>query len=139
VKIFVIGLGQVGSTVVEALYNEHEVTVIDVDQGRLNALSYRFDVATFHGNGASRRTLQAAGIRDVDLLIACTSRDEVNIVAAMFAKKLSERTKTIVRTTNVEYLEAWHERLLDVDLVVSSEIETAYAISRTLGVPAARA
>jgi trk system potassium uptake protein TrkA len=138
VRIFVIGLGQVGSTVVEALHDEHELTVIDVDQGRLNALSYRYDVATFHGNGASRRTLQEAGIRDADLLIACTSRDEVNIVAAMFANKLSEKTKTIVRTTNVEYLEVWRERQLEVDFIVSSELETANAISRIIGVPAAR-
>ena len=137
-KIFVIGLGQVGSTVVEALHDEHELTVLDVDQGRLNALSYRFDVATFHGNGASRRALQEAGIHDVDLLIACTSRDEVNIVAAMFAKKLSDKTKTIVRTTNVEYLEVWRERQLEVDFIVSSELETANAISRIIGVPAAR-
>jgi trk system potassium uptake protein TrkA len=56
----------------------------------------------------------------------------------MFAKKLSDKTKTIVRTTNVEYLEVWHERQLDVDFIVSSELETANAISRIIGVPAAR-
>ena len=31
VKIFVIGAGQVGSTIVEALHDEHDVTVIDLD------------------------------------------------------------------------------------------------------------
>jgi trk system potassium uptake protein TrkA len=56
----------------------------------------------------------------------------------MFAKILSPQTKTIVRTTNVEYLEIWQERLLDVDFMVSSELETAHAISRITGVPAAR-
>jgi trk system potassium uptake protein TrkA len=43
-----------------------------------------------------------------------------------------------VRTTNVEYLEVWHERQLDVDFIVSSELETAYAVSRIIGLPAAR-
>jgi trk system potassium uptake protein TrkA len=138
VRIIVIGAGQVGTTIVEALHDEHELTMIDLEPSRLSVLSHRFDVATLQGNGASRRTLQEAGIAGADLLIACTSRDEPNIIAAMFAKSLSPRTKTIVRTTNPEYLEVWHERQLDVDFMVSSELEAAYAISRTIGVPAAR-
>ena len=137
-KIFVIGAGQVGSTVVEALQHEHELTLIDLDPDRLSTLSYRFDIGTIKGNGASRRTLRDAGIEQADLLIAATSRDEVNIVASMFAKKLSPETKTIVRTTNVEYLDLWQERELDVDFVISSEVETAHAVSRIIGVPAAR-
>jgi trk system potassium uptake protein TrkA len=137
-RIFVIGAGQVGSTVIEALHDEHELTLIDLDRGRLTSLSNRFEVATIEGNGASRRTLQEGGIAEADLLIACTSRDEVNIVAAMLTKMLSPQTRTIVRTANVEYLELWQERQLDVDFVVSSELETAHAVSQTIGVPAAR-
>ena len=110
VKIFVLGAGQVGSAVVEALHEEHEVTVLDVDVRRLQALAYRFDIVTAVGNGASRRVLRDAGAAACDLLIACTSRDEVNVVASMFAKKLSERVRTIVRTTSVEYLEIWREQ-----------------------------
>ena len=137
-KIVVIGAGQVGSTVVEALHAEHELAVIDLDSPRLSALSYRYDLTTIEGNGASRGTLLEAGIRDADLLIACTSRDEPNIIAAVFTRRISPRTRTVVRTTNVEYLDAWRERELDVDLIVSPELETAYAISRIIGVPAAR-
>ena len=137
-KIVLIGAGQVGSTVVEGLHDEHDVTVIDLDESRLTAISHRHDVTTIEGNGATRSVLQEARIADADLLIACSSRDEPNIIAAMLAKKLNPRIRTVVRVVELEYLEAWHERHLDVDLVVSSEIETAYAVSRTLGVPAAR-
>ena len=137
-KIFVIGAGQVGVTIVEALHAEHQLTVFDLDAARLNSLAYRYDVVTVEGNGASRRTLQEAGVAQADLLIACTSRDESNIISAMLAKKLAPEAKTIVRTTNVEYLEVWHERQLDVDFIVSSELEAAHAISRLIGVPAAR-
>ena len=137
-KIFVIGAGQVGATIVQALHDEHDVTVIDVDPTRLEPLAYRFDVSTLEGNGASRRVLADAGITSTDLLIACTSRDESNIVSAMISKALSPRTTTVVRTTNPEYLEVWHEGKLDVDFIVSSELETALAISRAIAVPAAR-
>ena len=137
-RIFVIGAGQVGATVVEALHGEHDITVFDLDAARLNALSHRFDVSALETDGASRRALQQAGVERADLLIACTSRDETNVIAAMFTRMLSPQTKTIVRTTNPEYLEVWRERQLDVDFIVSSEAETALAVSRIIGVPAAR-
>ena len=133
VKIFVIGAGQVGTTVVEALHSEHDVTVLDLDPGRLTPLAYRYDVATVEANGASRRSLADAGVRDAHLVIACTSRDEANLVAATFARIEAPRATTVIRTSNVEYIELWREGRLDVDFVVSSEIETAHAISRVIG------
>lgn len=136
-KIFVIGAGQVGSTVVEALHGEHDLTVIDLDPARLTPLAYRYDVATLEANGASRRSLADAGVRDADLVIACTSRDEANLVAATFSRIEAPRATTVIRTSNVEYIELWREGRLDVDFVVSSELETAHAITRVIGVPAA--
>ena len=55
----------------------------------------------------------------------------------MLVKRLSG-AQTIVRTTSAAYLDAWRERHLDVDFMVSPELETANAISATLGLPAAR-
>jgi trk system potassium uptake protein TrkA len=137
VKIVVLGAGQVGATIVEALHEDHSVTVIDLDAARLQSISYRYDVRAVKGNGATRRVLQDAGNDQAALMIACTSRDEINHVAATLVKKLSD-AQTIVRTSNPEYLEAWRERQIEVDFMVSSELETAHAVSRTIGVPAAK-
>ena len=138
VRIFVIGAGQVGFAIVEALHDEHDITVLDTEVSRLSALAGRYDVATYEGDGTSRRDLATAGIKDADLVIACTSRDEVNLVAGMFARREARNATTVIRTSNVEYVELWREGQLDVDFVVSSELETAHAISRIIGVPAAR-
>jgi trk system potassium uptake protein len=138
VKIFVIGAGQVGFAIVEALHEEHDITVLDTEVSRLQALTGRYDVATYEGDGTSRRDLAAAGAKGSDLIIACTSRDEVNLVAGMFARREARDATTVIRTANVEYVELWREGQLDVDFVVSSELETAHAISRIIGVPAAR-
>jgi trk system potassium uptake protein TrkA len=138
VRVFLIGAGQVGSTIVEALHEEHDVRVLDTEASRLQALNARYDVAVYEGDGTSRKDLAAAGIGDVDLVIACTSRDEVNLVAGMFARREAEGATTVIRTSSVEYVELWREGQLDVDFVVSSELETAYAISRIVGIPAAR-
>jgi trk system potassium uptake protein TrkA len=56
----------------------------------------------------------------------------------MFARREAEGATTVIRTSSTEYVELWREGQLDVDFVVSSELETAHAISRILGVPAAR-
>jgi trk system potassium uptake protein TrkA len=138
VNIFVIGAGQVGAAVVEALHEEHDITVLDTEQSRLQSLAGGYDVATYEGDGTSRRDLAQAGVKSADLVIACTSRDEVNLVAGMFARREAKKATTVIRTANVEYVEVWREGQLDVDFVVSSELETAHAISRIIGVPAAR-
>ena len=108
--------------------------VIDLDAARLRALAHRFDVATFQGNAASRRTLEDAGVRRAKLFIACTSRDETNLIAAIFGRMAASDATTIVRTTEVEYIEVWRERQLDIDFLVSSELETAHAVE-SIGVP----
>ena len=133
-----IGAGQVGTTIVEALHDEHEVTVMDLDASRLGKLAYRYDVSTVKGNGASRRALAEAGVGTADLVIACTSRDEANLVAASFARIEAPKATTVIRASNIEYVELWREGRLDLDFIVSSELETAHAISRKIGVPAAR-
>ena len=137
-RVFVIGAGQVGSTIVEALHEDHEITVLDTEPSRLQALTGRFDIAVFEGDGTSRKDLAAAGMGTADLVIACTSKDEVNLVAGMFSRREAERATIVIRTSSTEYVELWREGQLDVDFVVSSELETAHAISRILGVPAAR-
>ena len=137
-RVFLIGAGQVGTTIVEALHDEHVITVVDTEASRLQALTARFDVAFFEGDGTSRKDLAAAGAATADLVIACTSRDEVNLVAGMFARREAEHATTVIRTSSTEYVDLWREGQLDVDFVVSSELETAHAISRILGVPAAR-
>ena len=40
-------------------------------------MAERYDVVTFEGDGTSRRDLAAPGVQNADLVIACTSRDEV--------------------------------------------------------------
>jgi len=137
-RIVIVGAGQVGSTIVEALHAEHDLSVIDVARDRLEAIAYRYDVRTIEANGASRKALQDAGVDKADLFIACTSRDEVNLVACSFARIEAPKATTVIRTSNVEYIELWRAGRLDVDFAVSSELETAYAVSRSIGMPTAR-
>ena len=136
-RIVLVGAGHVGRALVDNLHEDHDLVVIDADDDRLAVLRERYDVRTVAGDGTTRGVLRQAGVEDADLLIACSSREEVNLVCAMLVKRLSN-AQAIVRTSSPAYLEAWREREIDVDFMVSSELETANAISAIIGIPAAR-
>jgi trk system potassium uptake protein TrkA len=135
-KIIVLGAGHVGRTVVQALHEQHDIAVIALDQRSLDALGDRFDVRTVQGDGTSRRVVVKAGAENADLLIACSPREEANLVCAILVKRLSG-AKTVLRSTSMELLEAWREGELDVDFMVSPELETANAVAGVVGLPAA--
>jgi trk system potassium uptake protein len=136
-RIIVLAAGHVGRALVEALHEQHDVVVIDRDHDRLAAVRERFDVRTIEGDGTTREILRKAGVEEADLLIACSPREEINLVCAMLVKRLSN-AQAIVRTGSTAYLDAWREREIDVDFMVSSELETANAVSAIIGIPAAR-
>ena len=95
-----------GSHLAKMLSNEsNDITVIDSDQERLDALGAIADVVTVEGNPSTIHTLQEAGTADADLFIAVNPSDsqDVNIVSAMLAKKLGSK-KVTARINNEEYL-----------------------------------
>jgi trk system potassium uptake protein len=136
-KIIVLGAGHVGRTLVDALHTQHQLTVVDTDARRLASVAERYDVRTVQGDGTTRRVVRKAGCEDADLLMACSSREEANLVCAILVKRLSN-AKTVVRTTSMELLEAWREGEMEVDFMISPELETANAIAGIVGLPAAR-
>ena len=105
-KIVIAGAGEVGSHLAKMLSNEsNEITVIDSDNERLEALSANTDIVTVVGNPSAIHTLQNAGVANADLFIAVNPSEsqDVNIVSAMLAKKLGSK-KATARINNEEYL-----------------------------------
>ena len=105
-KIVIAGAGEVGSHLAKMLSNEsNEITVIDSNSSRLEALRSNTDVVTVEGNPSAIRTLQEAEVSHADLFIAVNPSDsqDVNIVSAMLAKKLGSK-KATARINNEEYL-----------------------------------
>lgn len=105
-KIVIAGAGEVGSHLAKMLSGEaNDITVIDMRQDRLDALSATTDVITVPGNPSAINVLQDAGVAEADLFIAVNPSDsqDVNIVSAMLAKKLGSK-KATARINNEEYL-----------------------------------
>ena len=87
-NITIVGCGKFGTALAEALSQEdHDITVIDIDRGKLQKVSDNFDVMGFVGNGTSFQMLEEAGVDRTDVLIAVTGKDEVNLLCCVVAKK----------------------------------------------------
>ena len=105
-KIVIAGAGEVGSHLAKMLSNEaNDITVIDSDHERLDALRSHTDVITVEGNPSAIQVLHDAEVETSDLFIAVSPSEsqDVNIVSAMLAKKMGCK-KATARINNEEYL-----------------------------------
>ncbi len=100
-KIIIFGANEVGLMVASALYTENDITVIDDEQNKVDAFN-KLDVGFISGNASSIDVLKQASIKDADVFIACTTSDELNIVACLTAKRTSN-VKTICFVRKEEY------------------------------------
>ncbi len=104
-KILIAGAGEVGTHLAKLLGQEnHDITLIDNDQGRLDAVRDFPDLLTYTGNCTSFNDLESAGANNTDLFIGVTPEESRNITACMLATHLGIK-KTLARIDNYEYLQ----------------------------------
>ena len=134
-NMIIVGAGEVGFYLAKMLSEEnHDITMLDTDPDKCQRAREHLDVLVLEGNGGSAQTLSEAGIKKVDLLIAVTSVDEVNIMACMFANRLGVEKK-IARVRNAEYTKPRAlitPAQLGVDKMIHPEEEAAKQIKNLL-------
>lgn len=138
-KFVIVGAGKIGATLVEKLSKEkHDVTIVDKDVKIIGQLVNRYDVLGVCGGGSDRMILEEADVANADFVIACTSRDELNILCCMFAKKLGA-AHTIARVRDPEYFTEmeYMKEELDLDMWFNPELRTAEEIAEILAFPSA--
>lgn len=124
-RIVILGAGQVGSSVAENLVSEaNDITVVDTDTARLRRLQDRLDLRTVTGNAGHPETLERAGAREADLLLAVTQSDETNLVACKLAATMFNVPTRIARIRAADYLshpEMFSPENFSVDTVICPE------------------
>lgn len=139
-RVIVIGIGDVGQHVARILSAErHDVTVVDADGERVEAMQGELDALVITGNGASPKFLRELGAGDADLLCAVTQSDEVNVIAALAAHQLGAR-RTVARVRDAEYFgedPSFARDLLGIDFVINPEVATAEDLAEAILLPGA--
>ncbi len=138
-NIIIIGDGKVGYTIAEHLEKEeHDITIIDNNEEALKKADDNLDVMCIKGNGARKSVLLEAGIEMADILIAVTSRDEMNMVCCLMAKKICD-VRTVARIRDPEYYEEFSDlqQNVGIDVVINPEYAAALEIANILQFPSA--
>lgn len=105
-NILILGAGQVGASLAEALVSEaNDITLVDLDAQALGQLADRLDVRTVVGNAAFPSVLQEAGVSSADLLVAVTQSDQTNLVACKLAHSRFTVPVRIARLRSPDFLE----------------------------------
>ncbi len=137
-KILIVGAGAVGLNLARQLSNEaHDVSIVEQDVALVRKISDKLDALIVTGNATSKSTLEAAGIRDVDMVLAVTDSDEINIIVCLLAHTYGVKTK-IARVRNEEFAaikSLQKDDLFHVDYMVSPEQITVDSIIKIIETP----
>jgi trk system potassium uptake protein TrkA len=97
-RVVIVGCGRVGAGLAAVLAEAGEtVAVIDKDAKAFERLGEEFTGQTVEGIGFDRDVLERAGIARADALVAVTSGDNSNVVAARVAKDAYRVPRVIAR------------------------------------------
>jgi trk system potassium uptake protein TrkA len=139
VRIVIVGGGEVGYALSQALAARHEVVVIDQDADAEDRFE-KLDVEFVAGGGTSVEVLRRAGAERAEVFIACAGHDEINIVACGMANQLgSPRTICFVSREDVLTVSEQQGRLdpFGIDRIVWPEAQLAQDIERIVISPGA--
>ncbi len=135
-KVVILGAGVVGTNIAE-IFSErgHDITVIDQDPKRLEAIAERFEVSTLLGDAISHKTMKFAECDKTDIVLSVTSDDAINVLTASLAKRLGAK-KVLARVREKDLVEGWEEYYkswFNIDYILAPELLTAREIVKRIG------
>lgn len=138
-RVLILGGGEVGQLVARRLIREKsEVVIVENDEERCARLEETLDAKIVHGTASSVKTLEKAGVGKSDMVIAVTNSDEANILGCLIAQTYASVKIKVARLRTHE-VDRWRamcgKDLLDIDLVIHPDRETAERILRVIGLP----
>ncbi|GER87057.1 hypothetical protein KDW_12190 [Dictyobacter vulcani] len=116
--IIVGGGGDVGYYLTRYLLQQgHEILLLEKENGRFQTLSEELGQSVLKGDACEARTMEDAGARRADAVIAVTGEDEDNLVICQMAKERFNVGRTIARLNNPKHEELFQR--LGIDVTVS--------------------
>lgn len=115
-KIMIAGGGNIGLQIAKNLEPSYQVKLIDHNPTRSGKLAEELNNTTIlFGDASDRDILVNENIDYMDVFVAVTNDDEVNIMSCLLAKQLGARS-TLALINRSEYISLVEPNLLDVAL-----------------------
>lgn len=144
-KIVVGGATGVGKSIVGYLsLGDNDIVVVDEDSENLNEMAKEYDVQPVLGSISRPDIQESIDMKNMDMLIAVTDSDEVNMVACQVAYSLFNVPRKIARVDSQYFLNPlwntlYNEKSLPIDLIITPDIEIAKFIDNLLNLPGSTA
>ncbi len=138
-NIIIVGCGKVGATLIEQLTQEgHDITIIDLNSKKIEAITNTYDAMGVVGNGASYSTQLEAGIEKADLFIAVTNSDELNLLCCTVAKRAGSLA-AIARVRTPDYIKEvdYFSEKLGLAMIINPDFVSSRVMARILTLPTA--
>lgn len=87
-RILIIGAGKLGSLLAKNLSEKgHEIIVVEQDEEKARKLAEEADVAAYARDATDPSVYEEIGLQSIDVVVATTNKDEVNLFAALIARE----------------------------------------------------
>lgn len=127
-QAIIVGCGRVGAALARTLDGEGAaVTVIDVRADAFERLGPSFGGQKVQGIAFDRETLEAAGVKTADALVAVTSGDNSNVVAARTAREHYGVARVVARIYDPRRAEIFSR--LGLEVVAASRMTAERILS----------
>jgi trk system potassium uptake protein TrkA len=126
-NILIVGGGNIGFGRAQALEGERvNVKIIDQDPARCQVIANRLQRAiVLRGNATDQVFLEQENIGQMDLVVAMTRDEEMNILSCLLAKRLGAR-KTVARVNNMGYISL--VQAIGIDHIISPRMAAINSI-----------
>lgn len=144
-KIVVGGASNVGKSIVGYLsLGNNDIVVVDEDSTKLDEIAKEYDIQPVLGSVSHPDVQESIGMKNMDMLIAVTDSDEVNMVACQVAYTLFNVPTKIARVDSKYFLNPlwntlYNEKSLPIDLVITPDVEIAKFILNLFNLPGSQA
>ncbi len=138
-KVIIVGAGRTGRNIIKKLRKEkHDIVAIDTEEELLSDIMAEYDVQCITGNGCDEKILIEAGVRDADLLISVTDKDELNLLCCIIARTYGVTNLIAhVRDPNYYFQFDSMKETLGITLLVNPEATLADEVANLLNFPSA--
>jgi len=127
-KVMILGGGRTGYYIASAMEHKADIKIIEKNADRCSYLSqYLGKSLILHGDGTDQQLLAEENIGDIEVFVAVTNNEELNIMASILAKKLGAK-KSIAIVNKTDYIPLAHS--LGLQAVLSPRLITASTILR---------
>ena len=136
-NVIIAGAGKVGFNLAKTLSIGHNVTIIDKNAEALHRIQESLDIMPLRGEVEDTQTYQGFTEKKIDLFIAVTNIDHVNLISVVMAEAVLTIERTFVRLQKHFFQGSEIQHRLNIDKLIFPTLLASEAISSLLEYPKA--